>query len=130
MSRKSTSNRGRFVLGAATLACALLCGSVAAKDHAVTVSIHVNSKGLDPRQPADAQTLYTRIENAAWIACTRGNRADLVPVDDTNGCYRRALGNAIRSAGTPVLTQIYLRTHTVHEATALGIEVPAQMAAK
>jgi hypothetical protein len=54
----------------------------------------------------------------------------LAPVEDEQGCIEQALGGAIRSAKTPMLTQIYLETHTLQAAAAHGIEVPAQVAAK
>jgi UrcA family protein len=120
----------RSLVGAAAVACALFAGNVAAKDHQVTIAIHVSTQGLDLSQPADARTFYTRLEHAAWVACTRGNRVDLVPSDDPKGCYEKALGGAIRSASVPMLTQIYLANHTLQEAVARGIPVPAQIAAK
>ncbi len=49
---------------------------------------------------------------------------------DEEGCYEKALGNAVRSANMPLLTQVYLETHTLREAAARGIDVPVQMAAK
>src|SRR5262249_44826481 len=100
----------------------------AAKDHNVTVAIHVSTEGLDLGQPADARTFYMRIKNAAWVACTRGDRADLLPVDDLKACYEKALAGAIRSAKVATLTQIYLATHTLQEAVAHRIDVPAQIA--
>jgi UrcA family protein len=102
--------------------------SAAAKDHNVTVVLHISTNGLDLSQPADARTFYARLENAAWVACTRGNRVDLLPVDDLKGCYEKALGDAVHSAKAPTLTQIYLATHTLQEAAAHGMEVPAQIA--
>jgi UrcA family protein len=117
----------RSILGVAAVAGMLFTGNAAAKDHNVTVAIHVSTEGLELSQTADARTFYTRLENAAWVACTRGNRVDLLPVDDLKGCYETALGDAIRSAKAPVLTQIYLTTHTLQEAAARGIAVPAQI---
>jgi hypothetical protein len=90
----------------------------------------VSTQGLDLSQPRDARTFYTRLKNAAWVACTRGNRVNLAPVDDLTGCYEKALGNAIRLANAPPLTRVYLATHTLREAAAHGIEVPPQMAAR
>jgi UrcA family protein len=130
MSVKTAVTSARLFLGAAAVVCTLSAGNVAAKDHNVTVAISVSTQGLDLSRPADAQTFYTRVKNAAWVACTRGNRVDLLPVDDLQGCYETALGEAIRSAKTPTLTQIYLATHTLQEAAKHGIEVPAQLAAK
>ena len=117
------------VLGAAAIACPLFAGSVAARDYKVTVAIHVSTHGLDLSQPADVQTFYTRLKNAAWVACTRGNRADLVPSDNLPACFEKALGGAIRSASVPMLTQTYLASHTLQQAVAFGIPVPAQIAA-
>jgi UrcA family protein len=121
----------RSILGFATVAGVLFGGNAAAaKNHDVTVAIHVSTAGLDLSQPADASTFYRRLENAAWVACTRGDRVNLVPVDDVRGCCEKALGGAIRSAKALTLTQIYLATHTLKEAAAHGIDVPAQVAAK
>jgi UrcA family protein len=118
------------VLGAAAIACPLFAGNVAAQEHKVIVVIHVSTQGLDLSQPADARTFYMRLENTAWVACTRGNRVNLVPSDNPGRCAEKALAGAIRSASVPTLTQIYLGNHTVAQATALGILVPAQIAAK
>jgi UrcA family protein len=115
---------------AAAVACALLAGAAVASAHNVDVSIRVSAKGLDLSRQADVQTFYMRIEHAAWVACTRGNRVDLVPVDDINGCYQQALGGAIRSVNLATLTQIYLTAHTLRQAAALGIEVPSQLTAR
>ena len=131
MQTKLAISGARFVLGVAAVAGTLFATTpAAAENHNVTVALHVSTKGLDLGQPADARTFYTRLENAAWIACTRGNRVDLLPVDDLKGCYDRALGGAVRSAKAPTLTQIYLETHTLQQAAAQGIELPAQVAAK
>ena len=119
-----------WVLGAAAVACTLFAGSVAAKDHVVIVAVHVSTKGLDLSQPAGAHEFYRRLQRAARVACTDGNRVDLAPALDPEGCYEKALGDAIRSANLPLLTQVYLVTHTLGEAAARGIDVPAQMAAK
>lgn len=120
----------RLVLGVATVAGTLFPTDPAvASDHNVTVVLHVSAKGLDLSQPADARTFYSRLENAAWVACTRGDRVDLLPVEDLKGCYEKALGGAIRSAKAPMLTQIYLTTHTGQEAATHGVDLPAQIAA-
>lgn len=118
------------VLGAAVVACALFAGSVAAKDQEFPVAYRVSTQGLDLKQPAGAHELYARIQHAAWVVCTHGMRVDLAPSPDPEGCYEKALGNAIRSANLPLLTQVYLETHTLREAAARGIDVPVQMAAK
>jgi UrcA family protein len=116
------------IFGAAMVACALFAGNVVAKE--VTVAYQVSAKGLDLQQPAGAKAFYGRLKKAAWIVCTHGKRIDLQPSPDPKGCYEKALGDAIRSANVSLLTQVYLETHTLREATARGIDVPVQVAAK
>jgi UrcA family protein len=117
------------VLGAALVACKLFAGIVAAKDQEFTVAYQVSTQGLDLSQPAGAHELYSRLKHAAQVVCTHGMRVDLKPVTDENACYEKALGHAIRSVNLPLLTQVYLATHTLKQAAALGIEVPVQVAA-
>ena len=127
---KTAVIRTHSTLGAVAIAGALFAGNVAAQDHDVTVAIHVSTQGLDLHQPAGAQKFYVRLQHAADVACTHGNRVDLKPASDPEGCYEKALGDAIRSVNLPLLTQVYLETHTLRQAAAHGIEVPAQVAAK
>jgi UrcA family protein len=116
------------ILGAGVVACALFAGGVAAKE--VTVALQVSTQGLDLSQPAGAREFYGRLKKAAWIVCTHGNRVDLQPSPDREGCYEKALGDAVRSANVLLLRQVYLETHTLREAAAHGIDVPVQVAAK
>jgi UrcA family protein len=125
-----TAMNALSVLGAVAVMCTLVAGKVSAGDRDVTVVIHVNAHGLDLSQPVGAKELYERIENAAYIACTRANRVGLEPSNDPSGCYEKALGEAIGSVNVRLLSQAYLATHTVRDAMAHGINVPAQMAAK
>ena len=113
----------RMLVYTTTLAGAILTGAAAAADHNVTVVMHVSAQGLDLSQPADAKTLYTRLENAAWVACTRGNRADLLPVDNAKACYENSLAAAVRSVKAAQITMLYLGRHTLQEATAHGIDI-------
>jgi len=117
------------VLGAA-LACALFAGNVAAKDQEFTVAYRVSAQGLDLTQTAGAQEFYSRLKQAAQVVCTHGMRVDLKPVANENACYEKALGDAIRTVNLPLLTQVYLATHTLQQAAARGVEVPVQIAAK
>ena len=130
MSTNAIRVKARVFAGVAAVVCTVLAGGVAAKDYRVTVALHVNTQGLDLSRPADAQKLYDRIENAAWIACGRSNRVGLEPVANFKGCYQQALGAAVRTVKAPLVTQIYLANHTLEEAAASGIEIPAQLAAK
>src|SRR5450631_943077 len=118
------------VLGAAVIACTLLAGHVAAEGRPVTVTLKVSTRGLDLNKAAGPHELYSRLKDAAWIACTRANRVGLAPVPDPVACSEKALGEAIRSANMMRLTQIYLETHTLREAATRGIGVPVELAAQ
>jgi UrcA family protein len=118
------------VLGATIVACTLLAGTVAARDQEFTVAYKVSTQGLDLSQPAGAHELYNRLKHAAEVVCTHGMRVDLEPVADENACFEQALAAAVRSANRRVLTRVYLETHTLQQAAARGIDVPAHMAAK
>ena len=120
----------RSLLGVAAVVCTLCAGNVVAKDRVVTIELHVKADGLDLSQVADARTFYTRIEHAAWVVCTHANRVDMVPFDDSKTCREKALGGAISSIKVPLLSQIYLATHTLQQAAMCGIDVPVQIAAK
>jgi UrcA family protein len=130
MSIKTAFLRRHFTLGAVAIAGALFAGNVAARGHDVTVAIQVSTQGLDLHTPAGAQEFYGRLKHAADVACTHGNRVDLKPSSDPVACHEKALGEAIRAANSPLLTQVYLGTHTLRQAAAYGIEAPAQLAAK
>jgi UrcA family protein len=101
-----------------------------AGDHEVTVAIRVPTQGLDLSQSDGAQKFYIRLKNAADDACTSGDRFDLAPPENPKRCYEQALAGAVRSANVALVTQIYLETHTVREASAYGVSAPAQVAAK
>jgi UrcA family protein len=128
----STTKRltGAWTLLGAALACTCLVGTVAATEHVVSVSVPVSSQGLDLSKPDDARTFYIRLQNAAWLVCTRGTRVGLEPSPDPKACYEKALGAAVRSSRTPLVTQLYLATHTLGEAAARGIQLPEQVASK
>ncbi len=130
MTTRTTVMKAWFLLGSALIACPLFGRDVAASDHRVTVTVHVSTHGMDLSRPTDLHKFYRLLQQAALVVCTHGNRAGLEPVDDRRACREKALGDAIRSANSPLLTQIYLATHTLEEAAAFGIDVPAQVAAK
>ena len=118
------------VLGAAVIACTLLAGNASAAGSPVTVALKVSTRGLDLETTAGAHELYSRLRNAAWIACTGANRLGLAPVRNPEACSEKALGGAIQSANIQQLTQIYLETHTLREASARGIAIPLLVAAR
>ncbi len=119
-----------FACIASAAVCAILSAPVQANDQEFIVAYRVSTQGLDLDQPAGAHEFYSRLKHAAEIVCTHGMRFYLAPPPDPKGCYEKALGNAVRSANSPLLTQIYLETHTLREAAAQEIAVPVQMAAK
>ena len=130
MYMRHTVMTARTLLGISIVVCAVSAGNVAAKDHNITVAIPVSAEGLDLSQPEGARTFYSRIKNAAWIACTRADRVGLEPTDNPQKCVEKSLANTIRAVGAPMLTQIYLEKHTLLEAAALGVQTPVAIAAK
>ena len=129
MRTKSTIMSFWSALATAAVACALFVGNAAAEDRPVTVAFQVSTKGLNLSQPAGAQELYRRLQYAALQVCKEDARPALAPVSDPKGCSEKALGDAIRSVNMPLLTQVYLKTHTLAEAAAHGIEVTPQVVA-
>jgi UrcA family protein len=118
------------VLGAAMAVCTLFAGDATAKDPDTTVAYQVSTQGLDLNQTSGAQELYSRLEHAARVVCTHGMRVDLAPSPNPRACYEDALGQAVRFVKRPLLTQVYLQTHTLREAEARGIDVSVQLASK
>ena len=129
MYAKVAVTSARLLLGTTTIVCMLFAANVSSKEKIVTESVKVSPQGLDLSRPADAQTFYTRLENAAWTVCTRGTRVGLLPVENRFKCYENALGEAVHASNKPLVTQIYLASHTLQEAASHGIE-PAQLVAK
>ncbi len=120
----------RLLFGASIVAFVLTASNVIAADHNVTITLPVSAKGLDLRQLSDARKFYTRLQRAAWVVCTHGNRVGLVPPDYPIRCYDKALTEAIRSAQAPLLTRIYLEKHPLAGTVAGGIYVPVPTAEK
>jgi UrcA family protein len=118
-----------FIYMAVLAACALLSGPIQAKERIVTVKVSVNTAGLDVAQPAGGRELYSRLAHAAAIVCGGTNQVGLQAVDSFADCIAAAVGEAVRSAKLPQLTVAYLRTHTLQQAAALGIDVPAVLIA-
>jgi len=121
-------NAKALICSATLTVCALLSGPIYAKD--VTVNITVSAAGIDLSEPAGARELYRRIKNAAYIACTHGQRVDLKPVSSVPRCLETAIGDAVGSINRPQLTLIYLATHTPQDAWSHGINLPVLAAAK
>jgi UrcA family protein len=130
MDAKTAFTCAGTVLGVAIAACTLFSGNAAAKDPEFTVAYQVSTQGLDLSAPSGARGLYTRLKHAADVVCTHGMRIDLAPPSDPQACYEQALGQAVRYVKRPLLTQVYLETHTLREAAAHGIDVPVQLASK
>jgi UrcA family protein len=130
MHRKTSFISALPALGAGIVACTIFAGSVSAKDQEFPVDYRVNARGLDLSQPAGAQELYSRLQHAAQVVCTHGMRVDLVPSADPKACYEQALGAAVKSANAKLVTQVYLASHTIQEASARGIDLPLRIAAK
>ena len=130
MYTKNALSRTIPAIGTVVLACSMFGSSAGAKDAEFPVDFHVSARGLDLNLPGEAQELYGRLQHAAQIVCTHGMRVDLVPTADPKACYEQALAKAVRSVNAPLVTQVYLASHTIEQATARGIELPVRIASK
>jgi len=130
MYTRTISMRAWPVLAAAVVVCTLFAGSVGANDKEFTVAYRVNTQGVDLSTPAGARKMYSRLKHAADVVCTDGNRVDLAPPPSPTACFEDALANAVRSLNSPLLTQVYLETHTLQQAAIHNIDIPALVAAK
>jgi UrcA family protein len=130
MNRNSSRITKPLICFAAVATCAALSPAVQATGHEVTVKVSVSTAGLDPGQPDGARQLYARLQRAARIVCTHGNRVGLESPSSFNDCYEKALGDAVHSAHQPQLSIVYRATHTVRDAATYGIEVPVSLAAE
>jgi UrcA family protein len=119
-----------FAAGALAIFATVPPNNASAHEFGVQVAIRVDMRGIDLRQPAGARELYRRLEHAANVACTYGNRVDLKPAENLDVCRDDALGSAVHSVNSPLLTQLYLENHTLRQAAAHGIQIPAQIASK
>ncbi len=125
-----TSRCTRPLLGIGAVVVAIFASPLSAKDSEVTVALRVSAAGLDLTEPADAQKFYTRLKAAARVVCTHGDRVDLVPSDDPQGCYEKSLAEAVRAVKAPLITQIYLASHMVRGAPSGWTYVPGPTAPK
>ncbi len=125
-----TSRCTGLLLGIGAVVVAIFASPLSAKDSEVTVAFRVSAAGLDLTEPADAQKFYTRLKAAARVVCTHGDRVDLVPSDDPQGCYEKSLAEAVRAVKAPLITQIYLASHMVRGAPTGWTYVPVPTAPK
>jgi UrcA family protein len=99
--------------GAATSLVSLSSGAAEpARDNPTQV---VRAWDLDLSRPADVQTLYTRVQNAAAAVCERSARdhslktRSFVPTGWTAGCIARAVDAAVRDTDAPLLAALHGR---------------------
>ena len=118
------------VLGATIVASTFFAGSVAAENREFTVAYKVSTQGLNLSKSAGAHAFYARLKHAAQVVCTHGMRVDLAPSPNPQGCYEKALADAVHSVDLPLLTRLYLATHTLQEAEGHGIYAPLELAAE
>lgn len=96
----------RFALALSTLS--LLAGSATAlaapsSDSAVVTKV-VRFKDLDLATGAGAEMLYERIAAAARVVCREAARPDV------RACRARAVEDAVRAVGSPLLSSIHRST--------------------
>ena len=113
------------------VACLLALGAfltAPARAGTVTVQRVVKSSDLDLNRTADVHELYRRLSHAAEYVCGSHVRVGLEPAPDSQQCYEKTLGKAVRSLSRPSLTLEYLATHSTQDAARYGIAGPGRVA--
>jgi UrcA family protein len=123
--RLSVLTAASSIIAAATIFDA----PAAAAGHPIPVSIHLSTRGVDLGNPTEARRFYEKLKYAATVVCTHGDKAGLEPLPSPKDCADKSLADAIRSVNAPRLLEIFLETHTVRQASALGIIEPPKLAA-
>ena len=112
----------RFVSPAAlSAACALVWGmSHAASLEPATVSVRVNSTGLDLSSDSGAQAMLRRIAVVVKQACGADAEFDPLRREQFWMCYHRAVSNSVRAMNQPMVTHVYIAQYP-REAARYGI---------
>ena len=104
----------RPVAGAVAFMTAVaLAGTVLAQERLDgsprTTTVHYSD--LDLSTTAGAMTLYQRIRGAARTVCGEdGNKLGLDEWSNWNGCFRRAVNDAVETVHSPLLDTVYHRS--------------------
>jgi UrcA family protein len=101
-----------------------------AAEHIIVVSKAISSAGLDLRHPTDAQAFYEQLRRGADFVCRGGMRVDVPPSSNTDACFEKSLGKAVREAHATLVTEAYLSTHTLRDAAMWGISIPSAVASR
>lgn len=96
------------LIGIATLAAGLAVNQASADESdEAPRSVVVRYSDLNLSQPQDAGRLYSRIRNAARVACGDIPSADLARFGQFHNCVERAVTNAVAAVGARQVTAIY-----------------------
>ena len=114
----------RTCFGLAALTVSILLAGAVHAGNTFPIKVTVNTAGLDLSRETGLRELYSRLKTAADAVCNDVYRVGLQPVANYADCYEQALGAAVQAANRPQLTQVYLRAHTLQDATAHGVKIP------
>jgi UrcA family protein len=88
----------------------------------VKVQQTVSAAGLDLNTPAGARTLYLRLKHASRSLCIGSPRPEeRAPSWEYQACIEKALANAVRNSGYPLLTMAFLVDYGSGVAARYGI---------
>jgi|SRR5271165_2027737 len=115
-----------LMLGATAITAAPLC--VHADAPFAPVSIQVKFSDLNPNTPEGARHLYSRIEAAAYAACSE-SKSDTPELMFAPGpCVRDAVGRAVHGAKIANLAQVFIEKNGVDAAQHFGIAADVRTA--
>lgn len=107
-------NRGArqiLISGLAVVTLGFAWTSASASSPDETSSISVSYAELDLSQPAGAQVLYNRIQQAAFEICGGGFIGPFSVIrTKTSPCYKSAVSNAVAQVNSPRLSALH-RSH-------------------
>ena len=102
---KSVHDASFWSAAFASVACLLSAAQIAAADPAEVRSVTVSFRDVNLSTLEGATTLYQRLRGAARSVCGDEGRS-LREQYEWKVCYQRALGNAVRTVDSPLLTAV------------------------
>jgi UrcA family protein len=95
----------------------------------VTVQQTVSAAGLDLNTPAGARTLYLRLKNASHSLCIGSPFPEERAASwEYQACIEKAMANAVRNSGYPLLTMAFVDDYGSRIAAKYGIKDTARVA--
>jgi len=120
MTRQMSRIAARVLLTSLAVVSVAASHGVRAAD-TVRVQQTVSAAGLDLNTPAGARTLYLRLKNTSRSLCLGSPRPEEGSSWEYQACIEKAMANAVRSTGYPLLTMAFVDDYGSSVAAKYGI---------